>query len=98
MSHILLNADLVNQIHQQYESEYRSTEVDPYGQPYPKSPRITKSEIKQVLTCRANEDFTPLFDTELYQKRSGAYTRLLFIIECCLGGQTITLNPKLGVA
>lgn len=79
------NPAIVNQVHELYERKYRQGGTDPYGQPYPRSARITKTEIKQVLTCRANEDYSPLFSTDLYQKRSGAYTRLLCVIATCVG-------------
>lgn len=94
MGQVLLDSKLINRIYGIYEKKHRAGGVDPYGYPYPRSPKVTKSEIKQILTCRANEDYTPMYCTDLYLNRSGAYTKLLFVIECLLNGGDIVLSSK----
>lgn len=54
--------ELINKVYNDLKSEGR---------------KIYKKEIKQYVDCYKKQDYTPMFSTDLYINRGGAYCRML---------------------
>ena len=39
--------------------------------------KVYKKEIKQYIDCYKAQDYTPMFDTDLYIKRGTSYCRMI---------------------
>ena len=58
-------SELINNIYNDLKSEGR---------------KIYKKEIKQYIDCYKKQDYTPMFSTDLYINRGGAYCRMLELV------------------
>lgn len=54
--------DLINNVYNDLKSEGR---------------RVYKNEIKQYINCYEAQDYTPMFNTDLYINRGASYCRMI---------------------